>query len=213
MSDSSSHTVRGDHEHTHPHARDHRPRILLGWTHQGLPGVTPCTPGRLVREIVAYAADEAESSNGGHCRITLHSDGSVAIADDGRGTDTRLDEHDQVVKKPVMATKDLRLFDHTDTPPLPDTHPRRGMYVVAALSTWLVHTNRRRNGSWTQRYDHGVPTTDLEPITDDGTTGTVVRFLPDEPLRTAHDLTADDLARLAAAWPQISCTIDDRRTA
>lgn len=167
----------------------------------------------LILEVVAYAADEAEYSNSGHCRITLHSDGSVTIADDGRGTDTRLDDHGQLVKKPVMATKDLRFFDHPDAPPLPDTHPRRGMSVVAALSTWLVHTNRRRNGSWTQRYEHGTPTTDLEPITDDGTTGTAVHFLPDEPLRTAHDLTADDLARLAAAWPQLSSKIDDRRTA
>ncbi|TLQ47899.1 DNA topoisomerase subunit B [Streptomyces marianii] len=167
----------------------------------------------LVLEVVAYAADEAECNNSRHCRITLHSDGSVTIADDGRGTDTRLDEHGQVVKKPVMATKDLRFFDHPDAPPLPDTHPRRGMSVVAALSTWLVHTNRRRNGSWTQRYELGIPTTDLEPITDDGTTGTAVHFLPDEPLRAAHDLTADNLARLTAAWPQLSFKIDDRRTA
>ncbi|GAB2805917.1 ATP-binding protein [Streptomyces daliensis] len=165
----------------------------------------------LVIEVVAYAADEAECGNGGHCRVTLHADGSVTIADDGRGTDTRLDEHGRPVKKPIMATKDLRFFDRPDAPPLPDGHPRRGMSVVAALSTWLVHTNRRRNGSWTQRYAHGVPTTGLEPIADDGTTGTVVHFLPDESLRTAPDVTTDELARLSSAWPQLSFEADDRR--
>ncbi|GII82181.1 hypothetical protein Ssi03_01710 [Sphaerisporangium siamense] len=41
----------------------------------------------------------------------------------------------------------------------------------AALSEWLVHTNRRRNGSWTQRYAHGVPVSDLEPVAGDGTFG------------------------------------------
>ncbi|MBD0746646.1 ATP-binding protein [Streptomyces sp. CBMA152] len=167
----------------------------------------------LILEVVAYAADEAECTGGGHCLITLHSDGSVAVADDGRGTDTRRDEHGHVVKKPVMATKDLRFFDHSDTPLLPDKHPRRGISTVAALSTWLVHTNRRRNGSWTQRYEHGIPTTDLQPITDDRTTGTLVHFFPNEPLRRFHDVTADELARLAEAWPQLSVTIDDRRAA
>lgn len=164
----------------------------------------------LIFEVVAYAADEAECGNGGHCRITLCPDGSVAIADNGRGTDTRLDEHGRIVKKPVMATKDLRFFDHPDAPSLPDTHPRRGMSVVAALSTWLVHTNRRRNGSWTQRYEHGVPTTELQPIADDHTTGTTVHFMADRSLM-ASSSTADDLARLTEPWPHLSVEIDDRR--
>lgn len=74
----------------------------------------------LILEVVAYAADEAECSGGGHCRITLHPDGSVAVTDDGRGTDTRFDEHGEIVKKPIMATKDLRFFDPPDAPLLPD---------------------------------------------------------------------------------------------
>ncbi|MFF4173897.1 ATP-binding protein [Streptomyces sp. NPDC001744] len=164
----------------------------------------------LILEVVAYAADEAEHGNGGHCRVVLHPDGSVAVADDGRGTDTRLDEHGRIVRKPVMATKDLRFFDHPDAPSLPDAHPRRGMSVVAALSTWLVHTNRRRDGSWTQRYEHGVPATELRPIAADRTTGTTVHFMPDGSL-TAGGTTAVDLARLTEAWPHLSVEIDDRR--
>lgn len=162
----------------------------------------------LILEVVAYAADEAECSGGGHCRITLHPDGSVTVTDDGRGTDTRFDEHGEIVKKPIMATKDLRFFDQPDAPLLPDGHRRRGMSTVAALSTWLIHTNRRRNGSWTQRYEHGVPTTGLQPITDDDTTGTTVHFLPDKSLRTASSTTADELARLTAPWPHLSVEID-----
>ncbi|TXR96000.1 ATP-binding protein [Streptomyces sp. col6] len=132
----------------------------------------------LVLEVLAYAADEAECTGGGHARVTLHADGSVSVTDDGRGTDTRLDAAGRPVKKPVMATKDLRFFDAPDAPALPDGHPRRGMSVVAALSDWLVHTNRRAGGSWTQRYEHGVPVTDLTPVPDDGTTGTRVHFRP-----------------------------------
>ncbi|MEU8224409.1 hypothetical protein [Kribbella sp. NPDC048915] len=133
----------------------------------------------LVLEVLAYPDDEAESrGRRGRCSVTRYGDGSIAIADDGRGTDTRVDDHGRVVKKPVMATKDLRFFDDPAAPLLPDGFPRRGMSVVAALSDWLVHTNRRVNGSWTQRYERGVPVTDLEPIASDGTTGTTVHFLP-----------------------------------
>lgn len=133
----------------------------------------------LVLEVLAYPDDEAESAGvRGVCSITRYADGSIAIADNGRGTDTRVDEHGIVVKKPIMATKDLRFFDDPAAPLLPDGHPRRGMSVVAALSEWLVHTNRRVNGSWTQRYEHGIPVTDLEPLESDGATGTTVRFRP-----------------------------------
>ncbi|MFD2354278.1 hypothetical protein ACFSTC_40865 [Nonomuraea ferruginea] len=176
---------------------------------------TPATfaPGgalHLILEVVAYVADEAECGNGGHCAITLHADGSVSVADDGRGTDTRLDTDDRMVKKPIMASKDLRFFDHPEAQTLPDGHPRRGMSVVAALSEWLVHTNRRQNGAWNQRYEHGVPVTDLEPIACDGTTGTVVRFRPDRSLPTAG-LTADELVRLTLSWSALSVEIDDDR--
>lgn len=103
----------------------------------------------LVLEVLAYAADEAEDSGGGSAVVTLLPDGSVSVADRGRGTDTRVDERGRTVKKPVMATQDLRFFDVPEVVALPNGQPRQGMSVVAALSTWLVHTNRRRNGSWT----------------------------------------------------------------
>ncbi|WP_327093014.1 hypothetical protein OIE66_20920 [Nonomuraea sp. NBC_01738] len=170
------------------------------------PGVfAPGGVAHLIAEVVAYPADEAACGGGGQCVVTLHADGSVSVSDDGRGTDTRLDEHGRPVKKPVMATKDLRFFDDPGAQTLPCGHPRRGMSVVAALSTWLVHTNRRLNGSWTQRYEHGVPVTDLEPIPGDGTTGTTVRFLPEEAL------AAPALTALALAWPGLTVTVDDRR--
>ncbi|MFI5691109.1 hypothetical protein ACIA58_04675 [Kribbella sp. NPDC051586] len=144
----------------------------------------------LVLEVLAYPDDEAESvGRRGQCSVRFHEDGSISIADDGRGTDTRVDEHGNVVKKPIMATQDLRFFSDPASPLLPDGHPRRGMSVVAALSDWLIHTNRRANGSWTQRYEGGIPVTDLEPLVGDGTTGTTVRFRPDPSCAGLTDLT------------------------
>lgn len=183
----------------------------LGRIRQGAAEFAPGGPEHLVLEIVAYAADEAASRGGGRCVVTLHTDGSVSVTDDGRGTDTRTDEHGRVVKKPVMATKDLRFFDLPEAERLPDGHPRRGMSVVAALSEWLIHTNRRLNGSWSRRYEHGVPVTDLQPVEADGTTGTCVRFLPDEALRSRWSLTAGDLARWSEHWPDLTARLDDQR--
>jgi DNA gyrase subunit B len=128
--------------------------------------------GHLVLEVMAYSADE-----GAECVVTLHGDGSVTVTDNGRGTDTRRDGPGRPIRKPVMATPDLRYFEHPDPPRLADGHPRRGLSVVAALSTWLVHTDRRVDGAWTRRYEYGIPVTDLVPVDGDGTTGTTVRFL------------------------------------
>jgi topoisomerase IV subunit B len=164
----------------------------------------------LILEVLAYAAEEADWAHGGRCTLTLHCDGAVAVSDDGRGTATRVDDG-RTVKKPVMATRDLRFFDFPDAELLPDGHPRRGISVVAALSVWLVHTNRRRNGAWTQRYEHGIPATDLIPIQEDGTTGTTVHFRPIETLRAANALTVNELAGLAASWRHLAVRVDDRR--
>jgi DNA gyrase subunit B len=165
----------------------------------------------LILEVVAYAADEAGCSGGGRCAVTLHRDGSVSVSDDGRGTDTRFDDLGRAVKKPVMASKDLRFFDFPGAQLLPDGHPRRGMSVVTALSEWLVHINRRRNGAWTQRYEHGAPVADLLPVAGDGTTGTTVCFRPGKTLRAAGGLTADELVRLAASWRYLHVEVDDGR--
>jgi len=161
----------------------------------------------LILEVIAYAADEAEANNGGRCVVTLHGDGSVSVSDDGRGTATRVDLHGRVVKKPVMSTKDLRFFDSPDAQLLPDGHPRRGISVVAALSEWLVHTNRRSNGAWTQRYEHGLPVTDLVPIPDGDATGTTVHFRPDRTLRADGAPAVIDPVQLAGPWRDLSVEV------
>jgi DNA gyrase subunit B len=155
----------------------------------------------LILEVISYPLDEALHTGTGRCVVTLHADGSVSVDDNGRGTDTRQDEHGRLIKKPIMATKDLRFFDAPDAPVLADGQPRRGMSVVAALSSWLIHTNRRHNGSWTQRYEHGVPVTDLVPIAGDATTGTTVQFMPDPALVPSSRASAEVLTLLAPCLP------------
>lgn len=156
----------------------------------------------LVCEVLAYADDEAAATiRRGRVAVTAHPDGSISVSDDGRGTETRRDHRGRPVIEPIMSTRDLRFFDQPTSQLLPDGQPRRGMSVAAALSEWLVHTNRRSNGSWSHRYEHGVPTaTAPTTLTDDGSTGTTVHFLPDSALVSSkraaalhHRLTFDHL--------------------
>ncbi|GHG12106.1 MULTISPECIES: ATP-binding protein [Amycolatopsis] len=163
--------------------------------------------GHLVLEVLAYADEEAEENGGGRCSVTLHADGSVSVADDGRGTATVFDARGRPVKKPVMVSKDLRFFDAPDPAPLADGHPRRGMSVVAALSEWLVHTNRRDNGSWSQRYENALPASELVPIAGDGTTGTSVHFRPLEAVRALGAVHVDDLLRWTSSSAHLAVDV------
>jgi topoisomerase IV subunit B len=161
----------------------------------------------LVLEVLAYADDEAKAlGRRGRCVVSVYPDGSVSVADDGRGTDTRRDSHRLLTKKPVMSTKDLRFFESQRGVLLPDGHVRRGMSVVSALSRWLIHTNRRQNGAWTQRYEHGLPTTDLVPVDSSPGTGTTVRFLVDTNLVPASTVTADEI-RTVTDFPWLTVEV------
>ena len=160
----------------------------------------------LLHEVLAYVADEALAAPGvaPRCEVALAADGSVRLRDDGRGTDTRRDSKGRTFRKPVMATKDLRFFDAPFAQQLPDGRPRRGMSVVAALSHWLLHENRRLDGAWCQRDEGGLPLDDLVALEPDGSTGTLVHFLPLAGLMSLQD---GDLARLQSQWPTLQLTV------
>lgn len=138
-------------------------------------------PVHRLLEVIAYADDEAQArGERGQVEVVLGA-GWVSVRDDGRGTDTRFDENGTAIRKPVMATRDVRFFDADPPVLLPDGLPRRGMSAVAAVSAWLIHVNRRRDGAWAQTYRHGVPEADLGVVEPDGTTGTTVCFSDEGP--------------------------------
>ncbi|WP_265443068.1 ATP-binding protein [Flexivirga meconopsidis] len=158
----------------------------------------------LILEVLAYADDEARSiGRRGVAVVTTHPDGSISIADGGRGTDTRRDKAGRIIRKPVMSSKDVRFFDDPGRPLLPDGLPRWGMSVVAAVSTVLVHENRRSEGSWAQGYEHGIPAAGLTELPGAGRTGTTVRFVPDLALPDPISPTPADLEGFA--WLRVEC--------
>ena len=98
-------------------------------------------------------------------------------------------------------------FFGTARPPLlPDGRARRGISVVAALSDWLVHTNRRAGEAWTQRYEHGVPVTALVPIAS-GPSGTTVHFRPSDEVASSA-LDRQTLEPLLAGFAHLAMTVE-----
>jgi topoisomerase IV subunit B len=86
------------------------------------------------------------------------------------------------------------------------------MSVVSALSGWLIHTNQRRDGAWTQRYERGIPVTDLDAIPEADRSGATVRFLPDVEAGTTLAVSTSELAA-PAGWPHLTVEVMDERAA
>ncbi len=155
----------------------------------------------LVLEVIAYAVDEAIMGTTDHIRVTLYKDGSMCVEDNGRGTAVREVSGTPMVK-PIMATQDLRFFRIPEAPLLPDGLARSGISVMAALSEWAVHTNRRANGSWTQRYEYGLPSGSLTSISENGSTGTSVCFQPNQAIFGSEVVSASHLRQMCMGFPQ-----------
>ncbi len=157
----------------------------------------------LLLEVVAHPVDEMTWGTTDRVRVTLHADGSISVEDNGRGTNVFFDESGQVVVKPIMATRDLRFFELPDAPLLPDGLPRCGMSVVAAMSEWLVHTNRRVEGAWSRRYEFGLTESGLTELSAEEQgegTGTIVRFRPDRAAFGDAKLSVQEVESLCAGF-------------
>ena len=157
----------------------------------------------LVLEVLAYADDEAEAiGRRGSVQVSVRGE-EIEVADDGRGTDTRRDAQGHPVRKPVMATRDVRFFDSEDSPLLPDGLRRRGMSLVAAATPLLLHTNRRVEGTWVQAYERGMPLGRLREGPSAERTGTTVTFQ----LPSPESVDVPKLRALAATFQHLEVLV------
>ncbi|MEL6327189.1 MAG: DNA topoisomerase (ATP-hydrolyzing) subunit B [Cyanobacteria bacterium J06626_23] len=174
----------------------------------------------LVYEVVDNSVDEALA---GFCKtitIDINDEGSVTVTDDGRGIPTEV--HSRTGKSAVETVM-TKLgaggkFGGGGYKVSGGLHGV-GISVVNALSKWVEVTVWRESQVHTQRYERGVPVTDLQVTGGAGKrTGTSVTFMPDADIFTdtiQFDYTtlAGRLRELAYLNAGVDITFTDNRLA
>ena len=170
----------------------------------------------LAYEVVDNSIDEAV---GGFCnkiRLTIHEDESISVEDNGRGIPT--DPHPsngRPASEVVLTTLHAGgKFDNAAYKVSGGLHGV-GVAVVNALSEWLEVTICRNGEARTQRFERGIPVTDLSEGIPSDKSGTRIHFRPDEEifeeLAYSAEVLGVRLRELAFLNPGLSIVLDDRR--
>ena len=171
----------------------------------------------LVYEVVDNSVDEAMAGFCDKIQVTIHTDESITIQDNGRGIPT--DPHpyngrptSEVVLTVLHAGGKFGEGAYKVSGGLHGV----GVSVVNALSEWLVITIARDGVEKTQRFERGVPVTDLTTGNNADWRGTKIHYLPDreifEDVHHSLDTLKSRFRELAFLNPGLKISVYDERT-
>ncbi|MCJ7606579.1 MAG: DNA topoisomerase (ATP-hydrolyzing) subunit B [Thermoplasmata archaeon] len=134
----------------------------------------------LVYEVVDNSIDEAMAGFCTQIDIVLNDDGSVTGTDNGRGIPIGMHKKYKVDALELVLTKlhSGGKFDRKTYKVSGGLHGV-GLSVVNALSEWLEVQVSRNGKVYSQRYERGIPKTEIKAMGESAETGTSVRFKPD----------------------------------
>jgi DNA gyrase subunit B len=166
-----------------------RPSMYIGSTDQrGL--------HHLVHEIVDNSIDEAMAGYCDKIEITINEDGSVRVADNGRGIPVEIH---QVTKVSALETVMTTLhaggkFGGRSYTVCGGLHGV-GASVVNALSSWMKVEVRRDGKLYLQEYLRGTPKAPVKSVGKSDGSGTTVTFMADEEIFSKLDYNFEALAQ------------------
>ncbi len=191
-----------------------RPSMYIGST-------GPAGLHHLVTELVDNCIDELGAGYGTKIEVTLHSEGSVTVADDGRGIPVGKHSPTGLSALEVVMTT-LHAGGKFDGREQVGYQTAGGLHGVGAscvnaLSEWLQVQVEQNGGTYEQRYARGIPQTSVKKIGTSNKTGTRTTFMPDaeifDTLDFSHDILRDRLRELAFLNKGVRIIFQDERDA
>jgi DNA gyrase subunit B len=171
----------------------------------------------LLNEVVDNSIDEAMAGYCDHIDVFIREDGSITVADDGRGIPTQIHSGTLITGVELVLTK-LHAggkFDRKSYKVSGGLHGV-GVSVVNALSEWLEVRVFRNSKEYFQRYERGHPTTALEEAAEADGTGTIISFKPDPEIFSVTvfdmDTIVGRLRELAFLTKGVHISVSDDRT-
>jgi DNA gyrase subunit B len=172
----------------------------------------------MVFEVVDNAIDEAMQGRCDRIRITIHKDESVSVEDNGAGIPVDIQKQTGLPALTVVMTK-LHAGGKFGGGGYKVSGGLHGVGVSAvnALSTWMESVVKRDGKIYRQRFERGVPVTEVEVIgkCDKEDTGTIQTFLRDDTifqvLDYSYSMLVTRLREMAFLTRGVDITLIDER--
>ncbi|MCF6465975.1 DNA topoisomerase (ATP-hydrolyzing) subunit B [Clostridium sp. Cult2] len=171
----------------------------------------------LVYEVVDNSIDEALAGVCDSIKIVIEKDNSVIVEDNGSGIP--VETHPQTGKSTVETVLTILhaggKFNNSAYKVSGGLHGV-GVSVVNALSEWLIAKVKRDGKEYMQKFERGVPVTELQIVGEAKTTGTLINFKPDKEIFDEVDFNFETLEyrlrEMAFLNKGIMINLEDRRT-
>lgn len=170
----------------------------------------------LVYEVVDNSIDEALAGVCDTIKIIINEDNSISVEDNGSGIP--VETHPQTGKSTVETVLTMLhaggKFNNSAYKVSGGLHGV-GISVVNALSEWLIVKVKRDNREYMQKFEKGIPVTELKVIGDVDTTGTTIQFKPDKEIFDKVDFNFETLEfrlrEMAFLNKGVKITLEDKR--